>query len=606
MVTTDQLAKGSIRLACRFGYPSARFPADIVTDRSLTVCGRPHTLTTRISAKTVPGTSLVSHPRYQWARPGDVNAFFGLMLDNIADLSMTVGLLGVVFEFPTEFALRNLVPGTAVGVLVGDLLFFWLAFRLARRTGRGDVTAMPLGLDTPSTFGMVLFVLGPAFISAQKDRGLEVEAAARYAWHIGIWSLVWSGLFKLACAFGAGWVRKILPRAGLLGSLTAIALVLISFLPLVELMHEPVVGLTSLAIIVTTLVARIPMPGRVPGALGAVLVGGTLYYVLKACGWLSPEHLESAPPVTVLFPADWLNAWTFEWFAELRDSLIYLPIVLPFALGTVVGGIDCTESAAAAGDEYDTGQVIGVEACATLVAALCGGVIQTTPYIGQPAYKALGGRAAYTLATALFVGSAGLIGYFGYLYAIIPKSTVFPILVFVGLEITAQSFHATPRRHFPAVALACVPALASLAIIYVDKLIGALVPAGTTPVLGAALQLEVNTIRVLANGFVLTSLLWGSWLAALIDQRLRLGATYAAVAGVGSLFGLIHSPLPGSPLFLPWNLPEGAGRTPFVYSAGYLLVAALLWGWSWLVPTTPLDADDDSPAAESAPAESVS
>ena len=106
-----------------------------------------------------------------------------------------------------------------------------------------------------------------------------------------------------------------------------------------------------------------------------------------------------------------------------------LAVAFLFALAAVVGGIDCTESAAAAGDEYDTGQVIGVEAFATLVAALCGGVIQTTPYIGHPAYKAMGGRAAYSLATALFIGSAGLLGYFGFLYVIIPKAAIFPILV---------------------------------------------------------------------------------------------------------------------------------------------------------------------------------
>ena len=31
--------------------------------------------------------------RYAWAGPGDVNAFFGLMLDNVAELLLTVGLL---------------------------------------------------------------------------------------------------------------------------------------------------------------------------------------------------------------------------------------------------------------------------------------------------------------------------------------------------------------------------------------------------------------------------------------------------------------------------------------------------------------------------------
>ena len=66
----------------------------------------------------------MSTKRYTWAAPGDVNAFFGLMLDNIADLVLTVGMLAAAFEFPTTFALQYMVPGTAIGVLVGDLLFF--------------------------------------------------------------------------------------------------------------------------------------------------------------------------------------------------------------------------------------------------------------------------------------------------------------------------------------------------------------------------------------------------------------------------------------------------------------------------------------------------
>ena len=87
--------------------------------------------------------------RYEWARPGDTNAFFGLMLDNIAGLILMVGLLSTVFRFPVEFALAYMVPGTAIGVLVGDLLYTFLAFRHAKKTGNTRVTAMPLGLDTP-------------------------------------------------------------------------------------------------------------------------------------------------------------------------------------------------------------------------------------------------------------------------------------------------------------------------------------------------------------------------------------------------------------------------------------------------------------------------
>jgi AGZA family xanthine/uracil permease-like MFS transporter len=280
--------------------------------------------------------------------------------------------------------------------------------------------------------------------------------------------------------------------------------------------------------------------------------------------WLESSHLLppalalSAPhaeidPQQALLPYEYLSAFRFQWIGAMKNALQYLPIVIPFALGTVVGGIDCTESASAAGDDYDTNTVIGIEAIATLVASLFGGVIQTTPYIGHPAYKAMGGRAAYTLATAVFVGLAGLIGYFGYLYVYIPKPTVFPILIFVGLEITAQSFRATPKRHYPAVALACVPALAALAMIYVDKLL----PLGAK-IAGTHMEGEVATLRIVSNGFIVTSLIWSSALAALIDRKLFWAATFFLAAGVCTAFGVIHSPAPGSPLFLPWQAPPAA------------------------------------------------
>jgi AGZA family xanthine/uracil permease-like MFS transporter len=526
----------------------------------------------------------VSGTRYRWAAPGDVNAFFGLMLDNIADLLLTVGLLSAAYGFPTDFALQHMVPGTAIGVLVGDLLFFWMALRLARRTGRTDVTAMPLGLDTPSTFGMVVFVLGPAFRDAQAVFP-DVTEAARHAWHIGICAILISGLFKFACAFAANGIRRVLPRAGLLGSLAAIALVLISFIPLLEVLHHPVIGLVALAIILTALVARIPLPFRIPGALGALLVAGPMYLVMNGMGLLGTSAEPMLDPAAGLWPVGWLEVFRFEWVRALGDTVNYLPIVIPFALATVIGGIDCTESAAAAGDEFDTGHVIGVEAFATLVASLCGGVIQTTPYIGHPAYKAMGGRAAYTLATALFVGSAGLVGYFGYLYILIPKAAVFPILMFVGLEITAQSFQVTPKRHYPAVALACVPALATLAMLYADSILydPAVIGAGVTAesLVNANLRVELQTLRMLANGFLVTSLIWGSAMAALIDQRLRLAAGYFGGAALLTLFGVIHSPLRGGPMFLPWSreLPAEALNLSLSYVAGYALVAVLLLLW---------------------------
>lgn len=112
-------------------------------------------------------------PSSHFSLGGDLNAFFGLMLDNVGVMILMVGNLVGVFQFPVEFVLYRMVPGTAVGVLVGDLIYTWTAFRLAKRTGRSDVTAMPLGLDTPSAFGTVFLVVGPAYKAASVEAWLR-------------------------------------------------------------------------------------------------------------------------------------------------------------------------------------------------------------------------------------------------------------------------------------------------------------------------------------------------------------------------------------------------------------------------------------------------
>ena len=64
-----------------------------------------------------------------WAAAGDVNAFFGLMLDNVADLLLMVSLLTGVFAFPTDVAIRYMIPGTAIGVMVVAAFAFWAFIR---------------------------------------------------------------------------------------------------------------------------------------------------------------------------------------------------------------------------------------------------------------------------------------------------------------------------------------------------------------------------------------------------------------------------------------------------------------------------------------------
>ncbi len=168
--------------------------------------------------------------------------------------------------------------------------------------------------------------------------------------------------------------------------------------------------------------------------------------------------------------------------------------------------------------------------------------------------------------------------------------------MFVGLEITAQSFYATARKHYAAVAISCVPALAFLALSFPGQIFGdgTALEAGfnMSKLAGAELKEKLMTTTMLSNGFILTSLLWAWALAAIIDRKAITAAVVFAAAGTLTLFGFIHSPLAENRLFLPFG-PESWGTLvldaayraeTIEFAFGYFSCAGLLGLWAVLVP----------------------
>ncbi|MDH7516361.1 MAG: hypothetical protein QHI48_10880 [Bacteroidota bacterium] len=502
---------------------------------------------------------------------GDINGFFGLMFDNLTVLSFLAGILVYGFGFPADIVFTRMFPGTALGVLFGDLVYSWMALRLARRTGRRDVTAMPLGLDTPSTIGIALTILGPAFVS-MKNAGLPAHDAAVVAWQVGTASMIVIGIVKLGLSFAGGWVRRAVPQAGLLGSLAGIGLALIGAVPLIDIFGMPVVGLIALGIVLATLAAGIRLPGNVPGVFAAVVIGSVLYYTLGPAGltgggvfsWPSADFRGGLPLPTLGFIDGFVPA------------LKYLPLAVPFAVLTVAGGINTTESARAAGDEYRTRDILLTEALTTLLAGFTGGVAQTTPYIGHPAYKRMGARAGYTILTGLFIGVGGMVGAVSFFVELIPRAALAPILVFVALDIMTQAYAVCPRRHAWAVGFAFFPSVMRLLAIKLGDT--AYVAQETFQRLlnlpGKALP-ELLTVVALGNGFILTAMLWGAFLAETIERRLHMSALYLLVLAVFSLFGIVHSSSPDGGMYLPWTLEGLARSVPYQWATAYAALAAL-------------------------------
>jgi AGZA family xanthine/uracil permease-like MFS transporter len=515
--------------------------------------------------------------RYRWAAPGDLNAFFGLMLDNVMNLVILAGILIGVFGFPRDVVYTRMFPGTALGVLFGNLVYTWMAFRLARREGRSDVTAMPLGIDAPSTIGMAFAVLGPAFLNA-KTRLPEAEAAIE-AWHVGMACMVLMGVVKLVLAFAGDAVQRVVPKAGLLGAIAGAGIALMGCLQLGEILGEPVVGMISLFLIFHTVVARHRLPFGIPGVVAAVAAGAIVYYGLGAAGLTLRPLVHPQPTFSLALP--WPSLGFVHGMTIALDQ--YLPMVVPFALLTIVGGINVTESARVAGDAYRTRSILLTEAVSTFVAGVCGGVSQTTPYIGHPAFKAMGGRSGYTVATALFVGLGGIFGYIPFLAMVLPIYCLAPILVFIALDIVAQAFRESPREHAGAVCFAIFPSMCQFGLILLDKAnpalkSAALDPAGVATAANLPLGFAQNfgVFVVLAHGFILTAMLWGAALAFLVDGRIRATAVTLFACAALTWFGLIHSVLPTGGVYLPWSDAVRGTAMHWHWAAAYGAVALLL------------------------------
>src|SRR5437867_1715902 len=212
-----------------------------------------------------------------WIVRGDIDGFFGLALDNLVQLLLIDGLCRFVLGFPPELVHGRVLPGAAVSILVGNLFYAFQARKLALRTGRTDVCALPYGINTVSLFAHVFLVMLPATALAQKAGAPD---PARVAWQAGVVATLGFGVIEIGGAFVAERVRKVTPRAALLSTLAGIALSFISLGFLFRTFARPLVGLTTLGIVMMTYFGRVRFKGGIPGGMVAVALGTLMSWAI--------------------------------------------------------------------------------------------------------------------------------------------------------------------------------------------------------------------------------------------------------------------------------------------------------------------------------------
>ncbi len=177
--------------------------------------------------------------KIRWWVAGDLNAFFGLGTNVLVNLIVLTSLLLFVVQMPAVLVFGRILPAIGVMLLITNIYFAFMARRLALRTGRNDVTALPSGPGVPHMFIVVFVVMLPVRILT--DDPVK-------AWEAGLAWIFIEGLVIIAGAFVAPMIRKLTPRAALLGTLAGISIAFISMRPAMQIYMTPWIGLVCVRV----------------------------------------------------------------------------------------------------------------------------------------------------------------------------------------------------------------------------------------------------------------------------------------------------------------------------------------------------------------------
>jgi AGZA family xanthine/uracil permease-like MFS transporter len=509
----------------------------------------------------------------RWIVRGDIDGFFGLALDNLVQLLLIVTLCRTVLGFPPELLYGRILPGAAVSVLVGNACYAYQAKKLAERTGRDDVCALPYGINTVSLFAHVFLVMLPAKILATAAGAAD---PARIAWQAGLFATFISGVIELACAFVAERVRRATPRAALLSTLAGIALSFISLGFLFRTFARPVVGLTTLGIVMLTYFGRVRFKGHLPGGIVAVSVGTVLFWMIG----IAPV---AARPIgaTLQLPIPVLG----DLVASIGGGhlLPYLSVIVAMGLFNVLGSLQNIESAEAAGDSYDTRFSLTVNGLGSVAAAMFGSAFPTTIYIGHPGWKALGARAGYSVLNGIFVTAICVTGTLAWIAWAIPIDAGMAIVLWIGMMIVAQAFQATPREHAPAVVVGLLPGIGAWGALMAKNGLHAAGVGESGRPFSEALIAEflksdtwVQGAFAIEQGFLFTAMLLSAAVVGVIERRWNVAAAWCVVAAILSATGLMHS--------FQWTPADTALKLtpawPFVFGYGAMALIFFVARWT--------------------------
>src|SRR3982075_2608414 len=196
--------------------------------------------------------------------PGDWNAFFGFGTNILVNMLVLTGLLRFVLKMPDSLVFGRILPALGLMMCLSTMYSAFLAYRLALKTGRSDVCALPSGVSVPHMFIVTFVIMLP--ITLKTNDPIK-------GWEAGLVWVFFQSFILMIGGVVAPYIRKITPRAALLGTLAGVAVTFIAMRPALEMYMTPIIGLTCFAIIMVSWFGGYNYPKSIAAGLVAMAVG---------------------------------------------------------------------------------------------------------------------------------------------------------------------------------------------------------------------------------------------------------------------------------------------------------------------------------------------
>src|SRR5580692_5311058 len=282
--------------------------------------------------------------------PGDWNALFGFGTNILVNVLVLTGLLRFVLQMPDALVFGRILPALGLMLFLSTGYYAFLAWNLARKTGRTDVCALPSGISVPHMFVVTFVVMLPIKL-ATKD---PIQA-----WEAGLTWVFIQSFVLMAGGFIGPYIRRITPRAALLGSLAGISITFISMSPAAQVFTTPVIGVVCFAVILANWFGGVKYFGGVPGGLVAIAVGTVIAWGSTTLGLgygdMNLATLGASVANFGFFVPIPAFMYTFGGFKYLGVILV---TAIPFGIYDLIEALDNVESASAAGDSFPTTRVL--------------------------------------------------------------------------------------------------------------------------------------------------------------------------------------------------------------------------------------------------------